>query len=168
MTGTKYESLLNVCAATSMDRSPILRTNDHHDQLSLKIVEGSKVETVTMKTRTNKPSATSSSSSSSASNLFLTASTSLHRSIFKRTDSFLQRKVRCKELGKRVENRYQSPTDRLLAPCSRKLSKFRSKYIAAKFNDLTKAAATSNNSRLSFCASGETTIEDDIRALRFK
>lgn len=166
MTGTKHEPLLNICAATSMDRSPILRTNDHHDQLSLKIVEGSKVETVTMKTRTNKPSATSSSSSSS--DLFPTASTSLHRSIFKRTDSSLQRKVRCKELGKRVENRYQSPTDRLLSPCSLKLSKFRSKYIAAKFNDLTKTASTSNNSRLSFCASGKTTIEEDIRALRFK
>lgn len=172
MTGTEHEQLLNFCAATLMDTSSILRTSDCHDQLSLKIVEGSKGETMTMKTGTDKPSSTTqrnaTSSLLSSSTLFHTSSTSLHKSIFKRTNSELQRKVKCKELGKRVENRYQSPTDRLLSPCSQKLSKFRSKYIAAKFKDLTKAASTSNNSRLSFCASDETIIEDGVRVLRFK
>lgn len=77
------------------------------------------------------------------------STTSLHKAIFKKHVTHGIQKVQKSKL----RNKFASPTDRLLSPCSQKLNEHKSKLFVAK----------SNPTKLNFARKGHLTVasEDD-------
>lgn len=64
-----------------------------------------------------------------------TARSSLHRSMFKKFNSDMSAmRVSKKDQTAKLRNKFASPTDRLLSPCSQKLNEHKSRLFKAKSN----------------------------------
>lgn len=61
----------------------------------------------------------------------------LHKSIFRMKQPNLRKK-------KKITGKYESPTDRLLSPCSKKLSNFKTKFIENKTTPMKLSFSSGN------------------------